>query len=90
MKQDSQKTNKKLPQLPMKKIKMGVLVLLTWVVMELSLAYISPHLSSPGLQIPRYDTETIVFLSSKACSLHSRDKETLPYHLFQKQTNKTS
>lgn len=28
--------------------------MLTWVIMGLSLAYINPHLSNPGLQIPTH------------------------------------
>lgn len=39
----------------MKIIKLGVLIL-TWVVT--TLAYISPYLKHPGLQLPRYHTET--------------------------------
>lgn len=78
MKQDScYKTNQKLSQLLMKKIKLRVLNLI-WVVLSLYhyLNKLSPNQSRP--MNPQHKTEannTFTCFAPKACGLHGRDKE---------------
>jgi hypothetical protein len=91
MKQDScYKTNQKLSQLLMKKIKLRVLNLI-WVVLSLYhyLNKLSPNQSRP--MNPQHKTEannTFTCFAPKACGLHGRDKEPSRNTFFWKQTNK--